>query len=123
MGVIVPTGIATDDTTKLFFGDIVETRTLVSYFGFKNERFLFPRPVEHTVTFGLLTVVGRALSSDKMEFCWLVWTVEEMKDPARRVVLTAEEIERLNPNTRTCPVFDQSGTRRSRKRSTSAYPF
>lgn len=105
LGVIVPTGIATDDTTKFFFGALVQSRTLVSYFGFKNERFLFPRPVEHTVTFGLLTVVGRALSSDQMEFCWLAWTVEEMNDPARRIVLTAEDIERLNPNTRTCPVF------------------
>lgn len=105
LGVIVPTGIATDDTTKFFFGDLVQTRTLVSYFGFKNERFLFPRPVEHTVTFGLLTLVGRGLSSDHMEFCWLAWTVDEMNDPARRIVLTAEDIERLNPNTRTCPVF------------------
>lgn len=105
LGVIVPTGIATDDTTKFFFGDLVQSRTLVSYFGFKNERFLFPRPVEHTVTFGLLTVVGRALTSEQMEFCWLAWTVEEMADPARRIVLTAEDIERLNPNTRTCPVF------------------
>ncbi|GIK54196.1 MAG: hypothetical protein BroJett014_31690 [Planctomycetota bacterium] len=105
LGVIVPTGIATDDTTKFFFGDLVQSRTLVSYFGFKNERFLFPRPVEHTVTFGLLTVVGRALSSQQMQFCWIAWTPEEMADPARRIVLTAEDIERLNPNTRTCPVF------------------
>jgi hypothetical protein len=51
VGCIVPTGIATDDTTKFFFQDIVEKRCLQSYFGFKNERFLFPKPVEHTVTY------------------------------------------------------------------------
>jgi hypothetical protein len=105
LGIIVPTGIATDDTTKFFFGDMVESCTLVSYFGFKNERFLFPRPVEHTVTFGLLTALGRAHSSSKMEFCWLAWTVEEMQDPSRRITLTADDIAQLNPNTRTCPVF------------------
>lgn len=105
IGPIVPTGIATDDTTKFFFGDMVETHRLVSYFGVENERFLPPRPVEHTATYGLLTVVGRALSSPKMDFCWLAWTVEEMNDPTRRIVLTTDDIERLNSNTRTCSVF------------------
>ena len=105
VGCIVPTGIATDDTTKFFFGDLVATRSLHSYYGFKNERFLFPKPVEHTVTFGLLTMVGSAVSMDSMEFCWLAWTVDEMKDPDRRLVMTPQDIELLNPNTRTCPVF------------------
>jgi hypothetical protein len=57
-GFIVPTGIATDDTTKAFFQSLVASKRLWSYFGFKNERFLFPKPVEHTVTFGLLTIGG-----------------------------------------------------------------
>ncbi len=105
VGTIVPTGIATDDTTKYFFQHIVDQHMLVSYFGFKNERFLFPRPVEHTVTFGLLTLDGNPVPGRVMEFCWNVWTVEEMKDPARRIELTAEDIALLNPNTRTCPVF------------------
>ena len=104
-GFIVPTGIATDDSTKRFFQELVSSRRLVSYYGFKNERFLFPRPVEHTVTFGLLTLLGRALHSSEMEFCWLAYTVDEMKDARRRTKLTADEIESVNPNTLTCPVF------------------
>jgi hypothetical protein len=105
VGTIVPTGIATDDTTKYFFQHIVEHHMLVSYFAFKNERFLFPRPVEHTVTFGLLTLDAKATPARVMEFCWNVWTVDEMKDPARRIELTADDIALFNPNTRTYPVF------------------
>jgi len=104
-GCIVPTGIATDDTTKFFFQDLVEKKSLQSYYGFKNERFLFPKPVEHTVTYGLLTMLGRDLQADQMEFSWLCWTVEELHQPNRRFTLTAEDIALVNPNTKTCPVF------------------
>ena len=43
LGVIVPTGIATDSTTSKFFRNLVETETstLQEVLGFKNERFLF----------------------------------------------------------------------------------
>src|SRR5579885_3145250 len=105
VGCIVPTGIATDATTQYFFRDLVETRSLASFYGFKNERFLFSRPVEHTVTFGLLTVGGQSLAFDSMEFCFNVWTVEEMHDPERRYVLSPDDFALLNPNTRTLPTF------------------
>jgi len=104
-GVIVPTGIATDDSTKAFFQDVVERRSLVSYFGFKNEQFLFARPVEHTVTFGLLTMLGAAERAEKMKFTWFAYNTDHMNNPARRIVLTPEDLALLNPNTRTCPVF------------------
>jgi hypothetical protein len=41
MGVIVPTGIATDDTTKFFFADCVDDKRLVSLFDFENALRLF----------------------------------------------------------------------------------
>ena len=37
-GCVLPTGIATDDTTKHFFQDVTETRSLVSLFDFENRR-------------------------------------------------------------------------------------
>lgn len=104
-GFIVPTGIATDDTTKAFFRELVETKRLRSFFGFKNERFLFAKPVEHTVTFGLMTFGGSSQPSPTAEFCWLAYTVAEMRDLRRRVVLRPSELLAMNPNTRTAPVF------------------
>ena len=41
-GCVLPTGIATDDTTKHFFQDVTETKSLVSLFDFENRRGLFP---------------------------------------------------------------------------------
>ena len=35
-GIIVPTGIATDDSTKAYFGDLVEKRALASLYDFEN---------------------------------------------------------------------------------------
>ena len=37
-GLIVPTGIATDDTTKHLFGDFVSTGSLVSLHDFENRK-------------------------------------------------------------------------------------
>ena len=47
-GLIVPTGIATDDTTKLFFSTIVQQGRLIQLVGFENEDFIFPA-VDHRV--------------------------------------------------------------------------
>ena len=41
MGIVLPTGIATDDTTKFFFQSVVESRSLVSLFDFENKKGLF----------------------------------------------------------------------------------
>ena len=38
VGCVLPTGVATDDTTKFFFQDVVEKRSLVSMFDFENRR-------------------------------------------------------------------------------------
>jgi hypothetical protein len=103
-GIVVPDGIANSATTADFFQSLVVGHQLHSMYGFKNERFLFV-DVEHTVTFALLTIGGSARPAKGMEFCWLAWTVEEMLDPARRVVLTADDILLINPNTKTCPTF------------------
>lgn len=105
MGVIVPTGIATDDTTKFFFGDLVESRTLVELLSFENEEFIFPG-VHHSYCFSLLVVGGRLAPVEKMEFVFFARRVSQL-DPAagRRFKLTADDIRLLNPNTLTCPVF------------------
>jgi very-short-patch-repair endonuclease len=56
-GVIVPSGIATDDTTKFFFQDLMRSRSLVSLYDFENRKGLFPA-VDSRVKFCLLTLRG-----------------------------------------------------------------
>ena len=119
-GVIVPSGIATDDTTKFFFQDIMETRSLASLYDFENRRKLFPA-VDSRIKFCLLTLRGavdREVGSGEVgsrgsvsqrppaaEFVFFALDVADLRLPEKRFTLTAEEIALLNPNTRTCPIF------------------
>ena len=41
-GCVVPTGIATDDTTKFFFQDLIKKKSLKSLFDFVNTKGFFP---------------------------------------------------------------------------------
>ncbi|WP_322489061.1 Eco57I restriction-modification methylase domain-containing protein [Chloroflexus sp.] len=54
-GIIVPTGIATDDSTKAFFADLVQRGQLVSLYDFENREKLFPA-VDSRYKFSLLTI-------------------------------------------------------------------
>jgi hypothetical protein len=59
-GLIVPTGIATDDSTKAFFDAVAGGGRLVSLYDFENREGLFPA-VDSRMKFALLTLgsVGR----------------------------------------------------------------
>ncbi|OYD88312.1 restriction endonuclease [Nostoc sp. 'Peltigera membranacea cyanobiont' 213] len=108
VGVIVPTGIATDATTSGFFRNLVESSTLKSITGFKNERFIFTG-IEHVVTFCIVILGGSKANFNEMNFSWLAYTFSEANDPKRQFNLDNYEFSLLNPNTFTCPVF-RTGT-------------
>jgi len=98
VGCIVPSGIATDDTTKTFFQDLAESRTLVSLYDFENALAIFPG-VHRSYKFCLLTLAGRArLSSAGAEFAFFLHAVEELQDTEHRFTLSANDLALLNPN-------------------------
>jgi N-6 DNA Methylase len=101
-GIIVPTGIATDDTTKEFFGDLSAKQALVSLFDFENREGLFPA-VDSRMKFCLLTMAGAPVKQG--EFVFFATRTEHLNDPQRRFTLEPNEIELFNPNTKTMPVF------------------
>jgi hypothetical protein len=103
-GMVVPLGIATDDTTKAFFGSIVESGQLVSLWGFENEERLFA-DVHHAMKFCLLTLSGKGRPRSKAELGFYARRVADLVEPDRRFALGAADFALLNPNTRTCPVF------------------
>jgi hypothetical protein len=104
-GVIVPTGIATDDTTKLYFQDVIERRLLVSLYDFENRAGLFPA-VDSRMKFSLLTLTGsKRPATGGATFVFFANQTEQLEDAERRFTLSADDIALLNPNTRTCPVF------------------
>ncbi len=104
VGCILPSGIATDDTTKFYFQDIVEREALVSLFDFENRSGLFPA-VDARQKFCLLTLTGRGSRSPSATFSFFAHAVSDLADPDRRFTLTRDDIALINPNTKTCPIF------------------
>jgi len=104
-GALVPSGIATDDTTKFFFADLVLQRSLVSLFDFENAVGLFAGVGHGRFKFSILTMSGYARPVEEADFFFFAHHVTDLADPHRHFRLTPAEIELLNPNTRTCPVF------------------
>ncbi len=103
-GVIVPTGIATDDTNKHFFGWLVGHGRLASLFDFENREGVFPS-VHRSYKFSLLTMAGSGRATRAFDAAFFLLQPAELREDGRRFTLTAEEIALLNPNTRTCPIF------------------
>ena len=99
-GFIVPTGIATDDSTKLFFGHISQSGQLASLYDIENRAKLF-EAVDSRMKFCLLTV-GQ---SPVAEFVCFASQPSQLTDPRRRFSLTPHEFQLINPNTLTCPMF------------------
>ena len=104
VGIIIPSGIASDDTTKVFFQDLIRTRALVSLHSFENEEFLFPA-VHHSTKFCLITLTGPQHSQESSDFVFFTRRTEQLQENDRHFILSAEEIRLMNPNTGTCPIF------------------
>jgi hypothetical protein len=100
-GVIVPTGIATDSTTKAYFDAISSGARLISLLSFREIRRWFPGTDDRN-PFCLLTL------GDDCYKCSLVFSIDNLQDLAddgREFSLSANDFKLLNPNTRNCPVF------------------
>lgn len=101
-GVIVPTGIATDATTAPFFGHLVSSQRLAALFSFENEESIFPG-VHHAMKFCLL--VFRSASPEPSKFVFFARQANHLEQAERSFTLTPAQIARINPNTKTAPVF------------------
>jgi len=104
LGCILPSGIATDDTTKLFFQDIIRHRSLSSFYEFENEGF-FTAGKGHMLRFALITLLGHKRVAEDADFLFQGKALSDLKEPERHFKLTPDEIALINPNTNTCPIF------------------
>ena len=100
-GLIVPTGIATDNSTKAYFDHVATQGRLISLLSFFEIRKWFPGTDDRN-PFCLLTL------GEGSETCLLAFSVKligELADDRRSFSLGPDDFILLNPNTRTCPVF------------------
>jgi hypothetical protein len=103
VGIIVPTGIATDETTGDFFGDIINHENLVSLFDFENRQKIFP--IDSRFKFCLLTVGGNDAPIERFDIAFFLHEIADISNPERRFELSREDIHLISPNTRSCPLF------------------
>lgn len=101
LGMVVPTGIATDHTYRNFFAKVTEEKSLASLLDFENREGLFPE-VDATKKFCLLTLSRTPV--EQPSFAFFCHRTEEL-DHARIFSLAPEDLALIHPNTRTLPIF------------------
>jgi hypothetical protein len=101
-GVIVPTGIATDDTCKMFFGDLIQKQALASLYDFENRKAIFTA-VHRSYKFSLLAINSKPIK--RGNFAFFLTQPRQIDNQARLFQLSPQDIALLNPNTLTCPIF------------------
>ncbi len=103
-GLIVPTGIATDHTTRAWFNHVVEEKRLVSLYDFENRQGVFAG-IDSRIKFSLVTLTGSAAPCASADYAFFLQQVAELSEAERHITLSAADFALFNPNTRTCPVF------------------
>jgi len=104
VGLLVPSGIATDNTTKDFFGQLVGNDSLIGLYDFENKAPVFP-DVHRSYKFCVLLFGGSERKTEQADFVFFAHRMEDLEDNNRRISLTRDDFKRLNPNTLTCPIF------------------
>ena len=86
-GIIIPTNIATDDTYKHFFADLIREGSIDTFIGFRNLKLIFP-DVHDSVKFCFFVLSGKDLNSNEASFVWLANTVQEAQDKRKLLSLS-----------------------------------
>lgn len=105
-GLVMPTGIAVNDSNKSFFSKLIDENRLVSLYDFENREALFD--IHRMFKFCLITA-GKAQAEPRtVSGGFYLTRLDHLLDPRRIYTLQTSDFARLNPNTKTCPVFRTS---------------
>ena len=104
VGLLVPSGIATDLTARAFFADLTKAGRLAALYDFENKAPIFP-DVHRSYKFCVLLFGGAGVTFDSADFVFFAHRIEDLADKDRLISLTGADMKLLNPNSRTCPVF------------------
>ena len=105
-GLVLPTGIAVNDSNKAFFSKLIDENRLVSLYDFENREKLFD--IDSTNHFCLLTIGKEQDTPRTVKGGFFLTRLDHLLDPRRIYTLQTSDFARLNPNTKTCPVFRTS---------------
>ncbi|ULR54664.1 Eco57I restriction-modification methylase domain-containing protein [Streptomyces deccanensis] len=105
-GTVVPTQIATGAGAQFLFQDLTRRGAVAHLYDFENgkrER-LFPA-VHASYQFALVSLTGRGLTESAARFAFFLGHPDELADGNSVFALSPDEINLINPNTGTLPVF------------------
>ena len=104
-GVILPTGVATDATTAAFFASLIDDRRLFALHDFQTGMGFFDSIGHARFKFCLITLGAKGTGPSMPGFSFFSRTTSDYQDRRRHFTLGYAEIARINPNTKTAPVF------------------
>ena len=109
VGLLVPSGIASDSTAAPFFLSIATEGRLRVLYDFENRRTRFEAQpffpdVDSRFKFCVF-VAGRSPSRNPANCAFFLQDVSELNNNDRCYEMTAAEFTLVNPNTRTAPIF------------------
>jgi hypothetical protein len=105
-GLVLPTGIAVNDSNKAFFSKLVDENRLLSLFDFENKEALFD--IHRMFKFCLITAGKAKKESSSVKGGFFLTRIDHLLDPNRIYTLQTSDFSLLNPNTKTCPIFRTS---------------
>lgn len=105
-GLVIPTSIAFGDSTKHFFEKLVTENRLMSLYDFENREKLFD--IDSRYKFCLLTAGQQQIKPREVSGGFYLTRLDHLLDPNRIYKLETADFTKLNPNTKTCPVFRTS---------------
>jgi hypothetical protein len=103
VGLVVPSGLATQDSQKELFGALVSKGRLRQLYDFENSLGIFPG-VHRSYKF-CLCIIGPPREDTSAEFAFYLHSVEDLKTSDRVFPLTHRALQRISPNTLSCPTF------------------
>lgn len=105
-GLVLPTGIAVNDSNKVFFAKLVNENRLISLFDFENREKLFD--IDSRIKFCLLSAGKESKQAREVQGGFYLTRLDHLLDPNRIYTLQTSDFILLNPNTKTCPTFRTS---------------
>ena len=122
VGLVVPSGIASDKTAASFFRGVATKGRLQALYDFENRRTRHKVPpffpdVDSRFKFCVFVASPTSLS-DNAQCAFFLQDVSELADPERRFQLGAADFASVNPNTGTAPIFR---SRRDAELTTAIY--
>ena len=122
VGLLTPSGIASDKTAARFFKGVATRRRLRALYDFENRRTRYNAPPffpDVDSRFKFCAFVASPTPTDDPAMCaFFLQDVSELDNLDRRFQLTAADFSSVNPNTGTAPIFR---SRRDAELTTAIY--